>query len=281
MLGNRSPRSAAISLSVFISASILFLSILGTLAPAESLARVPLTALQGVFGSISTTVDATVAELIEIRTLRERNQELEQSLAAFQSEVAESREIRSDYERLAALVNYTTQTQDDWRYIAADVIGRDPNPNIRTIHLNRGTRDGIELGDPVVTDQGLVGRVTQLSATGAEVLLVTDQNSAVEVRLQSTRDGGLVQGTLSGDLILTFVDADSTIQPNDLVLTSGATQRFPADLIVGQVTNPTLSQNRLFRESPMVSFVDFERLEIVLVITNWEPVDVTVFEEEQ
>lgn len=281
MLGNRSPRATAISISIFISASILLLSILGTLAPAESIARVPLTAIQSVFGNISTSVDATVAELVEIRTLRERNQELEQSLAAFQAEVAESREIRSDYERLAALVNYATQTRDDWRYIAADVIGRDSNPNVRAIHLNKGTRDGVELGDPVVTEQGLVGRVTEVSATGSEVLLITDQSSAVRVRLQSTRDSGVVEGTLSGDLILTFVDADAEIQPNDLVLTSGATQRFPADLIVGQVTNPTLSQNRLFRESPMVSFVDFARLEIVLVITNWEPIDVSVFEEEQ
>lgn len=277
---NRSPRTAAISISVFIALTLLVLSIIGTLAPAESFARVPLTALQNFFGGISTTIDNSVAELIEVRTLRQRNQELEEVVAAYQAEVAESREIRSDYERLAALVNYVTTTSEDWRYVAADVIGRDPSPTVRAIHLNRGTRDGVAVGDPVVTDQGLVGRVTQVSATGCEVLLITDQSSAVQVRLQSTRDTGLIQGTVSGDLLLTFVEADRRVTPNDLVLTSGETQRFPADIIVGQITNATLSEDRLFREAPMTSFVDFDRLEIVLIITNWEPVDLSVFEEE-
>lgn len=279
MLGNRSPRAAAITMSLFLSVIFIVLSLIGTLAPAESVARVPLTFLQNIFGSLSTTINSTAAELAEVRSLRQRNQELEESLAAFQAEVAESREINSDYERLSALVNYVAFTRDDWQFVAADVIGRDSSPTVRVIHLNKGTRDGVEVGDPVVTDQGLVGRVTQVSATGCEVLLITDQDSAVEVRLQSSRDLGLVQGTLSGDIALTFVDADAQVIPNDLVLTSGATQRFPPDIIVGQITNPNLSEDRLFREAPMVSFVDFNRLEIVLIITNWEPVDLSVFDE--
>ncbi len=281
MLSNRSPRSAAISMSLLLSVTMLILGLVGTLAPAESVARVPLTFLQNIFGDISTTINSTGSELAEVRSLRQRNQELEESLAIFQAEVAESREIRSDYQRLAALVNYVTFNRNDWRYVAADVIGRDSSSSLRIIHLNRGTRDGVEVGDPVVTDQGLVGRVTKVSATGCEVLLITDQASAVEVRLQSTRDLGLVQGTLSGDVTLSFIDTDAQIIPNDLVLTSGATQRFPADIIVGQITNPTLSEDRLFREAPMVSFVDFNRLEIVLIITNWEPVDLSVFDEAQ
>ncbi|PJF42144.1 MAG: rod shape-determining protein MreC [Phototrophicales bacterium] len=281
MLTNRSPRSTAISFSIFISIALIILSLIGTLSPVENVARIPLTFLQNIFGEISTTINSTSAELAEVRSLRQRNQELEEALAAFQAEVAESREIRNDYERLAALVNYVTFTRDDWQFVAADVIGRDSSPTVRVIHLNKGTRDGVEIGDPVVTDQGLVGRVTQVSATGCEVLLITDQTSAVEVRLQSTRDLGLVRGTLSGDIVLSFVDADAQIIPNDLVLTSGATQRFPPDIIVGQITNPTLSEDRLFREAPMVSFVDFNRLEIVLIITNWEPVDLAVFDEDE
>lgn len=266
-------------MALLLSMMLIVLSIIGTLAPAESVARVPLTFLQNIFGSISTTINSTGAELAEVRSLRQRNQELEESLALFQAEVAESREIKSDYERLAALVNYVAFTRDDWQYVAADVIGRDSSPAVRVIHLNKGTRDNVEVGDPVVTDQGLVGRVTKVSATGCEVLLIIDQASAVEVRLQSTRDLGLVQGTLSGDVVLSFVDADAQIIPNDLVLTSGATQRFPPDIIVGQITNPNLSEDRLFREAPMVSFVDFNRLEIVLIITNWEPVDLSIFDE--
>jgi rod shape-determining protein MreC len=274
---NRSPQAVAISFSIFISAALIVLSILGTLAPAERIAHVPLTFVESIFGDVSGFVDSTAAELVELRTLRQRNQELEQSLALFQAEVAESREIRSDYDRLAALVNYVRTKPGDWRYVAADVIGEDTLPSVRTIHLNKGTRDGVALNDPVVTELGLVGRVTRISATGCEVLLITDQSSSINIRLQTSRDKGLVRGTLSGDLVLTFVDSTGQIRPGDLVLTSGETQMFPADLVVGQAGNPTLSQDRLFQEAPVTSFVDFSRLEIVLIITNWEPVDLDVF----
>ncbi len=281
MFRSRSPRAVAISMSLFISLTLIALSLLGVLAPAENLARVPLNFIEGIFGGLTHTVDSSAAELVEIRTLRQRNQDLEEALASFQAEVAELREIRSDYERLSALVNYVTQTRTDWDYVAADVIGEDTLPNVRAIHLNRGTRDGVVVGDPVVTEQGLVGRVTKVSATGCEVLLIIDQTSAVEVRLQSSRDKGLTQGTVSGDLVLNFVDDDATIRPGDLVLTSGETQNYPADLPVGQVGNPSLSEDKLFQQAPVTSFVDFSRLEIVLIITNWEPVDLSTFEEEE
>ncbi|NDJ87301.1 MAG: rod shape-determining protein MreC, partial [Chloroflexi bacterium] len=260
MIRNRSPRGVAISLSIGISVVLIVLSMLGTLAPAERLARSPLVVLEDIFGGISQWIDGTADEVSELRTLRQRNQELEESLAAFQSEVAELREIRSDYERLAALVNYATQTSEDWRFVAANVIGQDTSPTVRVIHLDRGTRDGVEIRDPVVTDLGLVGRVVEVSATGCEVLLVTDQSSSVNVRLQQTRDKGLIQGTLSGDLALKFVDADGEVRPGDLVLTSGETQDFPADLIVGQVGVPSLSDEKLFLEAPVTSFFDFNRL---------------------
>jgi rod shape-determining protein MreC len=248
------------------------------LAPAERLGRVPLTFLEDIFGGFGGSLEGTVDDLTEVRSLRQRNQELETALAAFQSELAELREIRSDYERLSALLDYETQTSSDWRFVTADVIGRDTAGAVRILHLNRGSRDGVAIGDPVVTELGLVGRVINISATGSEVLLITDQNSSVNARLQSSRDVGLVQGTLSGDLVLTFISPDADVIVNDLVMTSGETQAFPADLVIGQVTGVSLSADELFQQAALRSLVDFSRLEFVLIITNWEPVDLSVFE---
>lgn len=280
MFRNRSPRAVVIGFSITISVSLMVLSIVGILSPAEGIARVPLTMLENIFGGISQSVDSTADEIVEIRTLRQRNQELERSLAAFQAEVAELREIRNDYDRLAGLVNYQQQTSEDWRYVTADVIGQDALPTSRTLHLNRGTRNGVSVNDPVVTELGLVGRVTKVTATGCEVLLINDQTSAVNVRLQTSRDTGLVQGTISGDVVLKFVDADGRIVSGDLVLTSGETQAFPADIVVGQVSAPSLSSDSLFQEASVTSLVDFSRLEMVLIITNWEPIDLEAFNDE-
>ncbi len=248
------------------------------LSPAESAGRVPLTFLEDILGGASTSFEGTAAEIAEIRALRVRNAELEQALIDLQSEVAELREYRSDYDRLAQLLNYTTR--EDWNYVAADVIGRDTT-GVQAIHIDRGTRDGVEVGDPVVSEAGLVGRVTEVSATGAEVLLITDPASSVNARVQSSRDNGLVQGTISGDLVLAFLDTEAEVRPGDLVVSSGETQAFPADIILGQVTSVSLTDDELFQEAPIDSLINFSRLEIVLVITNWEPTDLSFFDDDE
>jgi rod shape-determining protein MreC len=273
-------RTATIVISLVICVLLILLSLIGTLAPAESAARIPLDLLQEVFGGASNRVSTFGQELQEVQRLRERNRELERSLAQFQSEVADLRAFRADYDRLVVLANYVGTVGQQWRYLSADVIGRDVNGVVRTIHLNAGTRNGVAIGDPVVTELGLVGRVTRVSATGAEVLLITDQNSAVNARvLNEQREAGLVRGSLSGELILDFVDINGEITEGQQVFTSGETQGFPPNLLLGQITSVRISSDELFQQSIVRSFVDFENLQLVLVITNWEPVDLEAFEE--
>lgn len=275
-------RTTTIILSIGISLALLFLSLIGFLAPAESTARIPMDLLEGVFGETANDVSTFTNDLSEVRTLREQNRELEAALTNFQSEVAELRAFRADYERLAEIANYVGTVGQDWRYVSADVIGRDVNGVVRTIHINAGTRNGVNLGDPVVTPVGLVGRVTQVSATGAEVLLITDQNSAVNARiLNETRDQGLLRGSLTGELVLDFLDINAPVAENQQVYTSGETQGFPPNILLGQITSVQLSTNELFQEALVRSLVDFDALQIVLVVTNWEPVDLEVFEAEE
>lgn len=276
----QSSRTFTVVATLGISVALIFLSLVGTLGPLEGPARVPLNLLESVFGNISGDASSFVDELAEVSTLRERNHELEVALAQYQSELAELRAFRSDYDRLAGLANYVGQVGVDWRYVSADVIGRDVNGVIRTIHINAGTRNGVSVGDPVVTEVGLVGRVTQVSATGAEVLLITDQNSAVNVRvLNDTREPGLVRGSLSGELILDFVDINGVIGENQQVFTSGETQSFPPNLLVGQISSVRISPDELFQQANIRSLVDFDSLRLVLVITNFEAVELEVFEE--
>lgn len=272
-------RYATIVISLGISLMLILLSVIGTLDPAETVADIPLTFLESLFGGAANNVTAFSQELAEIRRLRERNTELERALAQFQSEVAELRAYRSDYERLARLANYVGQVGQEWRYVSADVIGRDLNGAIRTIHLNAGTRNGVSVGDPVVTELGLVGRVTKVSATGAEVLLITDQNSAVNARiLNSKREPGLLRGSLSGELLLDLIDINGEVEENQQVFTSGETQNFPPNLLLGQVSSVRISPDELFQQATVQSLIDFDSLELVLVITNWEPVNLEVFQ---
>jgi rod shape-determining protein MreC len=127
---------------------------------------------------------------------------------------------------------------------------------------------------PVVTNQGLIGRVDSVIADAARVQLITDPASVVNVRLQNANTDAVLLGSITGDLSLDMISQEVNVEPGDVVLTSGLGAGFPPDLIVGQIVNVRKRDYELFQQATIQSAVDFSRLEIVLVITNFRPVDI-------
>ncbi len=275
----RGSRTFTFAMTLVIVLMLIFLSMRGSLGGVESVLAVPLTFVQDVIGGTSRGISNFADDLSEFRDLRDRNADLEEALAIYQAELAELREKGHDYERLAALLDYDRFGPDDREYVTCDVIGLDSTGFVRAFQIDCGRRDGVELLDPVVAELGLVGRVVKVSATGAEVLLVTDPNSRVNARLQTSRDDGLVLGQFTGDLVMAYLPIDAQVAEGDQMITNGLGQALPDGLLVGQVMSVALSENELWQEARVRSLVDFDRLEIVQVITNFEPVDVSVFEE--
>ena len=210
----------------------------------------------------------------DVISLRQRNAELEAKVAQLQTHVIELEQQVTETQILAALVDFS-RVNPESTYKAAAVIGRDPSPFLHYIIINRGTNDDIRRGMPVVTDQGLVGRVDAVISDAARVQLITDPASAVNVRLQNSNTDAILVGSISGDLSLDFLSQDVTIEPHDIVLTSGLGGNYPPDLLVGQVVNVRKRDYELFQKASIQSVIDFLRLEIVLVITNFRPVDIS------
>jgi rod shape-determining protein MreC len=268
-----------LAMTLVIVMLMIYLSSQGSLGPVESVIAVPLTFVQDAISGVTQGISGNIDSLSNYRRLEQRNRDLEESLASYQSELAVLREKEADYDRLAALLDYDRQGPEDREYVTCDVIGMDTAGFVRAVQIDCGRRDGIEVMDPVVTELGMVGRVTKVSATGAEILLLADANSSVNARLQTSRADGVVSGQLSGDLVMSFIPIDADVQEGDLVVTSGLGQTAPADLLLGRVTSVALAPSELYQEAVIRSLVDFNRLELVQVIINFEPVDLSVFEE--
>jgi rod shape-determining protein MreC len=126
-----------------------------------------------------------------------------------------------------------------------------------------------------VTDQGLVGRVDAVINSAARVQLITDTSSAVNIRLEKAKREAVLTGTVAGDLVLDLVSQDVSLEPGDLVLTSGLGGGYPAGLIVGQVLNMRRQDADLFQQAVIQPVVDFTKLKIILIITDFRPVDIT------
>ncbi len=210
----------------------------------------------------------------DIVSLRTRNVELEAQVSQLQVQVIELQQRVNETEILAALVNFE-QANPESTYKASAVIGRDPSPFLHYIIINRGSNDGFRRGMPVVTNQGLVGRVDAVIADAARVQLITDPASKVNVYLQNADTIAISLGSVTGDISLDRISQDAIVQPGDLVLTSGLGGGYPSDLPIGQVITLRSLEFELFQQATIQPAVDFTRLAIVLVITNFRPVDIS------
>lgn len=249
-------------------------------------------ALGGYFGGASSTVTKSLIDVQgwfssrfialqdiftsprDVTTLRQQNAELQNEVAELQSQVIQLQQQVGETQILAALVDFSRASPEN-TYQAAAVIGRDPSPFLHYIIINRGSNDGILRGMPVVTDQGLVGRVDAVIADAARVQLVTDPASRVNVRLQNAEAEASLVGSVTGDVVLELIPQDTIIETGDLVLTSGLGGGYPPDLIVGQIVNIRSRDFDLFQQATVQPVVDFNRLQIVLVIVNFKPVDIS------
>lgn len=230
--------------------------------------------LQSWFSSRFVAVQDFLTAPRDIASLRQRNAELEADVSELQAQVIQLQQRVGETEILAALVDFRRSRPEEV-YLAAAVIGRDPSPFLHYVIINRGSNDGILRGMPVVTDQGLVGRVDAVIADASRVQLITDSASNVNVRLQNAETDASLVGSVTGDVTLDLIPQDETIEVGDLVLTSGLGGGYPPDLIVGQVVNIRSRDFDLFQQATVQPVVDFNRLEIVLVIVNFKPVDIS------
>jgi rod shape-determining protein MreC len=127
---------------------------------------------------------------------------------------------------------------------------------------------------PVITEQGLVGRVAAVTSGAARIQLVTDPASSINVYLKSSMAQAVLNGSLTGELSLEMIPQSAEVQPGELVLSSGLGGNYPPDVLLGQVTSVRRRETDLFQTAVVQPVIDFSQLQIVLIITNFRPIDI-------
>jgi rod shape-determining protein MreC len=266
-------RTLQTTIIFLIVGGVLALALGGYFSSASNIFTGSLINLQFWFSSRFVALQDFLTAPRDVASLRQRNTELESEVSELQAQVIQLQQQVGETDILAALVDFSRARSEN-SYQAAAVIGRDPSPFLHFVIINVGSNDGILRGMPVVTDQGLVGRVDAVIADAARVQLITDAASNVNVRLQNAETDASLVGSVTGDVTLDLIPQDVTIEEGDLVLTSGLGGGYPPDLIVGQVINLRSRDFDLFKRATVQPVVDFNDLKIVLVIVNFKPVDI-------
>jgi rod shape-determining protein MreC len=252
---------------------VLLLALSGYLSPVFRVALSPFINVQGWLSNRYTALYEFLTMPRDVALLRQRNLELESQVSQLQTQVIQLQQQLREAQILYALLDFARARPEN-QYVAAAVIGRDPNPFIQYIIIDKGSDDGIRHGMPVITQQGLVGRIDAVTAGASRIQLIVDANSAVNVRIQASQTNALLSGSLTGDINLQEVPQDVVIQPGELVMTSGLGGNYPADVLIGQVVTVRKSDTDLFQTASVQPAVDFTNLRAVLVVKNFRPVDI-------
>lgn len=181
-------------------------------------------------------------------------------------EVNRLKEQEAENQRLRELLGLSYELGG--KDVVAKVIGADDVAFAKTIYINKGEVDGVRKHMPVITRAGVVGRVTKARGGYSEVMLITDPNSALSVRVQPTRAQGILQGTGTERCNVKYVSRNEDVHEGDAVITAGLAGVFPPGVLVGRVTHVTARSDAVTQEVTVEPVVDFHRLpdEVLVLI---------------
>ncbi|GFP41722.1 rod shape-determining protein MreC [Candidatus Hakubella thermalkaliphila] len=205
----------------------------------------------------------------ELGTLRQENQALRAEASELRMESARLQEVEAENRELRKLLG--APARQKFETVLATVIGRSFTNWHAAIVIDKGRDHGVEVNMPVITDRGLVGKVTTVSRNAAEVQLIIDPQSSVGGRDVSTRARGIVEGTMTDILKFNYVPKDSRVEKGNRVVTSGYGGIYPSGILIGKVSQVEERRYDFYQQIEVVPFVDFDALEKVLIITNASP----------
>jgi rod shape-determining protein MreC len=193
----------------------------------------------------------------ENERLRKRIVELEMERNRFFEAEATNQQLRQ-------LLDFRSQLPS--ASITASIIANSASAWFQSCSIDKGSADGVRKGMSVVTPLGVVGRVVDVAARSAKVLLLTDANSGIDVMVQRTRARGIVSGSLENGTVLKYVKRTEDIQVGDRLITSGLDGVFLKGLIVGTVSKVRKQNLGLFQTIEVMPAISPARVEIVLVV---------------
>jgi rod shape-determining protein MreC len=263
-------RAPLVFVSIAVLATIAMVADRGADAPRDALpwwqsvvleAAAP---LQKLVAAPAGAIADTWSDYVNLVGVGQENEALRDRIAALEDENLQFREAlvtSGQLERIASMA-----TDFDTPMLPSQVVGLDVSPLFRSALVDRGADHGVQAGNPVITNEGVVGMVTAASDHAARTMLVMDRQSTVDGIVQRSRTRGLVRGQGRDDLHFESVVRGADVQIGDVIITSGLGGIYPKGLRLGEVVGLTDPGGSLMQQATVQPAVDFGRLEQVFVM---------------
>jgi len=207
--------------------------------------------------------------VLTLSNVNSDNERLQEALAQASAKVVQLEEMERENERLRAILGFPPP--ENYTRIPAEVVAVSGDPVSLAAIINRGTRDSVKVDQPLVNEQGLIGRVISVSPLSATVQLLTDPTARVAVRVADSREMGIVKYRVGTGMILDNFPIQGSVKEGDLILSSGLGGIYPPGLVVGTVTSVERPEEEPFCRVRIQSATNFNSLEELFILRVNEP----------
>lgn len=195
---------------------------------------------------------------------------LREEINRLRAKITELEEERLENQRLRQLLSFKERKSFAELLavsVGAKVIGREPTNWYQTVVIDKGKIEGIQKGMPVITAEGVVGYISEVTRNTSRVQLILDRAASVGGLVQRSRENGVVRGKGDNLLEMIYLFPGADIQEGDLIISSGLGGKYPSGLRIGKVVS--LKKEGYLQKAEILPAVDFSRLEEVLVLKKF------------
>lgn len=226
--------------------------------------------VQKVISSVINSTQGFFSFVFDMKSYQAESEEMEKRIAVLEKEVRETEELKKENSRLRAMLDMRERTVE-YEMETAEVIAKEAGNWFNSFTIDKGTADGISVYDPVITDKGLVGYVSEAGTTHSKVVSVIDSTTSVAATVKRTGDSAVVEGDLKlqeqGLCRMVYVNRNSVITVGDYLETSGLGGIYPKGIYIGKIREVTGDSTGLSQNAIIEPAVDFDALREVFVIT--------------
>lgn len=225
--------------------------------------------MQDLASAVTRPVVGFIDALSDIASLREENDALRQENEDLKNQVAQADSLQAEVDHLMEINDL--EVPGDLANVVARIASAGSSSFDHVRYIDKGSDDGISLGDAVVDEQGLIGRIDLVLDDRARVRLILDPNVEVSILDKSTSQAGLVRGDNENDLVLRMHSADEPAREGSVIVTAGS--RYPSGILVGTITETAADDAGFGLVTRVEPAVNFSRLDYVKVIVGYSPLD--------
>ncbi len=224
--------------------------------------------------AVSDNLGSTFDHVFNSKKYYNENQDLKEEISDLRNDLIGYEDTKKELEELRKFVGIKENNENFELSPPCRIIAYTANDPFCSFIIDKGTQDGISLHDPVVTADGLVGSVSEVSDKFSTVQTILSPDLSVSITAVGKPDRAVLEGDIEyskdGMTKIIYIEKDSKLTSGDTIITTGSSGLFPAEYLIGKITKTGNSQNGLSNYAVLEPFVDIRKLTSVMVITSFE-----------